>query len=58
MVLEGACFLDVRRKDELETIELSVFISTFYFVVLDFKNYLKSIYKLAFEIIKYTHFSK
>ena len=50
--------MHVRRKDELETIELSVFISTFYFVVLDFKNYLKSIYKLAFEIIKYTHFSK
>lgn len=46
------------RKDELETIELSVFIGMFYLVMTDFKNYLKSIYKWVFEIIKSTQFLK
>lgn len=57
MMLEGASWLS-QRKDELETIELSVFISIFYFVVANFKNYLKCIYKWAFEIIRSTQFLK
>lgn len=46
------------RKDELIRKNRIVFISMFYFVMADFKNYLKSIDKWAFEIIKSTQFLK